>query len=158
MTRSFLRAAALAFAFSALLPLAAAGDARPAAQPAKARLIPLEIRTAHGVRRFEVEVARTPAEQERGLMFRTSLPSRGGMLFPMGAPREATFWMKNTVLPLDMIFIRADGTIARIAERTVPYSLDLVDSGEPVAAVLEIIGGGAAQAGIRAGDRVIWQR
>jgi uncharacterized membrane protein (UPF0127 family) len=64
--------------------------------------------------------------------------------------------MKNTVIPLDMIFIRTDGSIARIAENTVPYSLDLVESGEPVAAVLEIAGGAAAEAGVAEGDRVSW--
>ena len=89
-------------------------------------------------------------------MFRTSLPGNGGMIFPMDPPRPVSFWMKNTPLPLDMIFIRADGTIARIAAETVPYSLDIVESGEPVAAVLEIAGGGAAAAGIEEGDRVSW--
>lgn len=117
---------------------------------------PLTIRTKGGPQQFRVEIARTEPQQERGLMFRTSLPDRGGMIFPMTPPRPATFWMKNTPLPLDIIFIRADGTIARIAARTTPYSLDMIDSGEPVAAVLEIIGGGAAAAGISEGDRVSW--
>jgi uncharacterized protein len=127
----------------------------PSSAEAGAR-VPLTISTARGPRRFSVEVARTEQEQERGLMFRTALPKDGGMIFPMDPPRPATFWMKNTPLPLDMIFIRADGTIARIAADTVPYSLDLVDSGEPVAAVLEIAGGAAAAAGIEEGDRVSW--
>lgn len=127
-----------------------------AAQAAPVSLLPLTVTTAHGPRHFRVEVARTPAEQERGLMFRKTLPPKGGMLFPLGPPREATFWMKNTVLSLDLIFIRADGTIARIAEHAVPYSTDIIDSGEPVTAVLEIAGGGAAKAGITAGDRVRW--
>lgn len=147
MIRFLLAAFALAAAPFALAP---------AVQAAPARLLPLTIDTAHGSRHFRVEVARTPAEQERGLMFRKSLPPQGGMLFPLGAPRVATFWMKNTVLSLDLIFIRADGTIARIAERAVPYSTALIDSDEPVTAVLEIVGGGAARAGIAAGDRVRW--
>ena len=119
-------------------------------------LTPLTIETRNGARRFSVEVARTGEEQARGLMYRTSLPEDGGMIFPMDPPRPAAFWMKNTPLPLDIIFIRADGTIARIAARTTPYSLDLVESGEPVAAVLEIAGGKAAAAGIAEGDHVRW--
>lgn len=89
-------------------------------------------------------------------MFRTSLPPNGGMLFPLNPPREASFWMKNTVIPLDMIFIRQDGTIARIAAETVPYSLEFESSGEPVAAVLELAGGRAAALGIAEDDKVSW--
>ena len=136
----------------------------PATTPADARrapatrvaTIPLVIQTAHGRRKLDVEVARTAEQQRRGLMFRTSLPPHGGMIFPMEPPRLATFWMKNTLIPLDMIFIRADGTIARIAENVTPESLALVDSGEPVSAVLEIAGGRAAAWKIGAGDRVSW--
>lgn len=105
---------------------------------------------------FDVEVARTPDEQARGLMFRTALPPFGGMLFPLSPPREASFWMKNTVIPLDMIFIRQDGTIARIAAQTIPYSLESESSGEPVAAVLELAGGRAAALGISEDDKVSW--
>ena len=119
-------------------------------------LTPLTIETRNGARRFSVEVARNGEEQARGLMYRTSLPEDGGMIFPMDPPRPAALGMKNTPLPLDIIFIRADGTIARIAARTTPYSLDLVESGEPVAAVLEIAGGKAAAAGIAEGDHVRW--
>jgi len=122
----------------------------------QASLLPLTIRTTDKTLQFKVEVARTAEEQERGLMFRTSLPEDGGMIFPMDPPRMASFWMKNTVIPLDMVFIRADGTIARIASDTVPYSLDPVTSGEPVAAVLELSGGKAAAMGIVEGDRVSW--
>lgn len=119
-------------------------------------LVPLEITTASGPRAFKVEVARTFEEQERGLMFRQSLPDNGGMIFPIEPLREASFWMKNTVIPLDMIFIRNDGTIARIAADTIPYDLTPVNSGEPVAAVLEIAGGQAAALGIAENDRVVW--
>ena len=145
----------LAGAFLALMP---GCRAEPVAgvQAESPALAPLTIDTKRGPRTFRVEIARTELQQERGLMFRTALPDRGGMIFPLTPPRPATFWMKNTPLPLDIIFIRADGTIARIAARTVPYSLDLVESGEPVAAVLEIIGGGAEAAGIAEGDRVSW--
>ena len=125
-----------------------------ATQPA---LIPLEIRTAKGKLKFKVEIARTAEEQARGLMFRTSLPEFGGMIFPMVPPRVASFWMKDTVIPLDMIFIRSDGTIARIAANTIPYDLSPVSSGEPVVAVLEIAGGRAEALGIAENDRVIWK-
>jgi uncharacterized membrane protein (UPF0127 family) len=130
--------------------------ARAAEHASKMQRVPLSIATARGVRRFIVEVARSGDEQERGLMFRTKVPAGTGMLFPMSPPRPAGFWMKNTLVPLDMIFIRADGTIARIAANTVPQTLDVVDSGEPVAAVLELAGGAAAAQGIAANDRVRW--
>jgi uncharacterized membrane protein (UPF0127 family) len=119
--------------------------------------VPLTIRSASGEHRFAAEVAATPEQQERGLMFRRELAPDHGMIFPYGPPQTVGFWMKNTLIPLDMLFIRADGTIARIATAT-PLSLDTVGSGEPVAAVLEIRGGRAAELGIRAGDRVDWQR
>lgn len=143
--------AALALAGCAPTP------ARSADSPAEASaLVPLTVRTAKGPVRYKVEVASTAQEQARGLMYRTSLPDHGGMIFPMAPPRFASFWMKNTYIPLDMIFIRADGTIARIAANTVPEDLTPVESGEPVAAVLEIVGGGAAANGIAEGDRVDW--
>lgn len=131
-----------------------------AAPPAAARsglpTIPLRIRSGGREHRFQVELARTPEEQARGLMFRESLGADEGMLFPMEPPRPASFWMKNTLIPLDIIFIRPDGTIARIAHRTVPHSLESVQSGEPVSAVLELRGGRAAELGIEEGDRVSW--
>ena len=102
------------------------------------------------------------AEQQRGLMFRTGIPADGGMLFAPypaggGGPKEASFWMKDTPSPLDIIFIRTDGTIAHIAENTVPFSEAQVKSGEPVAAVLEINGGRSAELGISVGDKVSWK-
>lgn len=117
--------------------------------------VPLTIHSASGEHRFIVEIAASPAEQEQGLMFRRSLAPDRGMIFPYDPPQEVGFWMKNTLIPLDMVFIRADGTIARIAHAT-PLSLDTVPSGEPVAAVLEIAGGRAAELGIREGDKVEW--
>ncbi|TZG26241.1 DUF192 domain-containing protein [Sphingomonas montanisoli] len=134
---------------------ACAPTATTAAKAPAMATAPLTIETAKGKLHYQVEVARSFDEQERGLMFRTSLPAQGGMIFPMVPNRVATFWMKNTLIQLDMIFIRADGTIARIATAQ-PETLDTVDSGEPVAAVLEIVGGGAAKAGIAEGDRVTW--
>ncbi len=148
----------------ALASLAVVGCAPSAAVSAENKLaeaaarVPLDIKTASGVVRYEVEVATTEAEQSRGLMYRTSLPDRGGMIFPMAPPRFASFWMKNTYISLDLLFIRADGTIARIAANAVPEKLDPIQSGEPVAAVLEIVGGGAAANGIAEGDKVTWKK
>ena len=117
--------------------------------------VPLTITSSTGVHRFTVEVARTREQQNQGMMFRTSVAPDQGMIFPFDPPREAAFWMRNTLIPLDMIFIRADGTIARIST-AVPHSEELMPSGEPVAAVLEIAGGRAAELGIGKGDRVEW--
>lgn len=119
--------------------------------------VPLTIKSAKTTHKFLVEVARTPAEQERGLMFRAHIDPNGGMIFPMDPPRFASFWMKNTVSSLDLLFIRTDGTIARIAADAVPYSLSPIESGEPVAAVLEIAGGRAAELGISEDDKVTWK-
>lgn len=124
-------------------------------------LVPITVRSAEGVHVFRVDLADTADEQQRGLMYRTNLRPDGGMLFAPyppegGPPKETSFWMKNTPSPLDIIFIRADGTIARIAENTVPLSEAPVPSGEPIAAVLEIPGGRSAELGIGEGDRVEW--
>lgn len=119
--------------------------------------VPVEVRTKKGKIAFNVEVARTPEEQSRGLMFRQSLPEFGGMIFPLVPPRVASFWMKDTVIPLDLIFIRSDGSIARIAANAIPYDLTPITSGEPVVAVLEIAGGRAEALGIAENDRVIWK-
>jgi uncharacterized membrane protein (UPF0127 family) len=119
------------------------------------RRVPLTIRSASGEHRFTVEVAATPDQQERGLMFVRSLAPDRGMIFPYDPPQQVSFWMKNTLIPLDMIFIRADGTIARIATAK-PLDETPVPGGEPIAAVLEIAGGRAAELGIGAGDTVEW--
>lgn len=139
------------------LALALAGCAR--SDPPAPGTAPVTLAGAGGSHTLTVELARTAKEQERGLMFRTDLKPGGGMLFypyppDGGPPREANFWMKNTPTPLDIVFIRADGTIARIAENTVPYSEVPVPSGEPVSAVLELVGGQAAVLGLSEGDRV----
>jgi len=104
---------------------------------------------------FNVEVAETRQQQERGLMLRNSLPSGAGMLFVYERPQSVAFWMKNTLIPLDIIFIRPDGTIAGIKQRAVPLDETKMESGEPVSAVLEINGGEAERLGIRPGDRVL---
>ena len=117
-------------------------------------LQPLEIVSKTGVHTFAVEVALTPEDQAKGLMFRRELPEGQGMLFDFQREQPATFWMKNTYVSLDMIFIRADGRILRIAENTVPLSEALVPSGGPVRAVLEVVAGTAKKLGIAPGDRV----
>ena len=117
-------------------------------------LQPLEIVSKTGVHTFAVELAVTPEQQARGLMFRRELPEGQGMLFDFQREQPATFWMKNTYVSLDMIFIRADGSILRIAENTVPLSEALVPSGGPVRAVLEVVAGTARKLGIAPGDRV----
>jgi uncharacterized membrane protein (UPF0127 family) len=113
--------------------------------------------SSHGKdHRFVAEVARTVEEQAQGLMFRNALDPDRAMIFPFDTPRQASFWMKNTLIPLDMIFIRADGSIANIAANTVPLSLQPVYSEGEVAAVLEIAGGRSAELGVQQGDKVDW--
>ncbi len=115
---------------------------------------PLEIATAKGVIVLEVEVAQTDAERTNGLMYRKSLPEQHGMLFDFEEDQPVYMWMKNTYIPLDMLFIRSNGTIARIAANTTPLSTATISSGEPVRAVVEIGGGEAARLGIAPGDRI----
>jgi uncharacterized membrane protein (UPF0127 family) len=115
----------------------------------------LQIRTAGGAHRFSVEIATTQEQWSYGLMFRRSMPPDAGMLFVYDDDHEIQMWMKNTLIPLDMIFIKADGTILRIAERTVPQDLTTIPSGGPARGVLEVNGGTAARLGIKPGDRVL---
>src|SRR5437762_7163474 len=115
----------------------------------------LTIISANGPHRFKVELAKTPAQMTQGLMFRTSLAPDAGMLFEYQQPTAATMWMRNTLIPLDMLFVDAQGRIVNIHERAVPQSLDLIAAAEPVRAVIELNGGTAARLGIEAGDRGI---
>lgn len=139
-----LRAPVLAlFALLALNGIAVAAEVQP-----------LEIATKSGVKMFEVEIAKTDKERETGLMFRKELADGRGMLFDFTPEQEVSMWMKNTILPLDMIFIRADGRILRIAENTEPQSLRIISSGGPAKGVLEVIAGTAKKYGIAPGDRV----
>jgi len=119
------------------------------------RKVPLTITSKTGVHHFTVEVAATPEQQETGLMFRKSLAPDRGMIFPYDPPQDISFWMKNTLIPLDIIFIRADGTIARIANAKAMDTTPL-PAGEPVGLVVEIAGGRAKQLGIKEGDLVSW--
>jgi uncharacterized membrane protein (UPF0127 family) len=116
---------------------------------------PLAIVTRGGRHAFTIEVARNDADRAQGLMYRRSLAPDRGMLFDFGPRSEPILmWMKNTYVPLDMIFIRPDGTIARVAENAEPLSTRTISSGEPVTAVLEVPGGTAARLGIKPGDKV----
>jgi uncharacterized membrane protein (UPF0127 family) len=126
----------------------------PARAVAQVALEPLTIETKAGPRRFDVEVARTDADRAQGLMYRRSMPSDRGMLFDFARVEPVSMWMQNTYLSLDMLFIRADGTIARIAADTEPLSTRVIPSGEPVLAVLELVAGTAKRLGIAAGDLV----
>ena len=116
---------------------------------------PLEIHTAKGTHHFTVELARTVDQQMQGLMFRRKLDRDAGMLFVYQEPVIARYWMKNTYIPLDMLFIAPGGRIASIAERTVPLSLATISSDVPVIAVLELNGGTVSRLGIKVGDKVI---
>ncbi len=112
------------------------------------------VHTRQGPLTFFVEIARSPAERSQGLMYREELAKDHGMLFDFVEERPVSFWMKNTPLPLDLLFIRKDGEIVRITPNATPYSTDLLPSGQPIRYVLEILGGSAAQRGIRVGDRL----
>lgn len=120
--------------------------------------LPLTIVSGVTTHRFTVEVARSPEEQETGLMNRNSLAPDRGMLFPYDPPQPVGFWMKDTLIPLDIIFVAPGGRILRIEENTVPLSLDPLRSGGPVEAVLEVAGGRSAELGLKPGDQVSWQR
>lgn len=114
----------------------------------------ITIDTKSGPHSFTVEVAADDESRERGLMYRTAMAPDAGMLFDFRTPQLVSFWMENTVLPLDMLFVRADGTIARIRPNATPYSRENIPSGEPVQVVIELNAGRAAALGIAEGGRV----
>ena len=119
-----------------------------------ASIQPLEIATKSGVQVFSVEMATTEEEKTTGLMYRKELPDGKGMLFDFSPEQQVSMWMKNTYISLDMIFIRADGRILRIAENTEPLSTKIISSGGLAKGVLEVIAGTAQKYGIKPGDRV----
>ena len=149
----------LAFLFClALAPLGACGltgaaQAQSAQAPA-ATTEPLEITTASGPHGFAVEVMRTDEERARGLMFRRFMPADRGMLFDFKTEQPVLMWMKNTYIPLDMIFISRTGTVTHVAANTEPMSERTISSGPPAYAVLEVNAGVAAKIGLKPGDRV----
>ena len=148
--RPWARLVATAFA-AALAWTAAARFVPPAlADP----LEPLTISTQTGDHAFSVEIAATPTTRERGLMDRRFMPMDRGMLFEFERDEPVAFWMKNTYIPLDMVFIAHNGAVTRIVHRAEPLSETAIPSGGPCAAVLELNGGVAAQIGLRTGDKV----
>ncbi len=135
-----------------LVILAVAGATIPGVKAADFKT--LEIATRSGVQVFSVEVATTEEEKRTGLMYRKKLPDGQGMLFDFSPEQEVSMWMKNTYVSLDMIFIRADGRILRIAENTEPLSTRIIPSRGLASAVLEVVAGTARKYGIAPGDRV----
>jgi uncharacterized membrane protein (UPF0127 family) len=131
------------------IALAGAGFAARAAEQGT-----LEIVSKSGVHVFAVEVVSNDADRAKGLMYRKELPQGRGMLFDFQREQDIAMWMKNTYIPLDMIFIAGDGRIRRIAENTEPLSERIIPSGGPVRGVLEVIGGTARKLGLAPGDRV----
>ncbi|MSO88942.1 MAG: DUF192 domain-containing protein [Rhodospirillaceae bacterium] len=131
---------------------ASLAGAQPRVGPLPMAAVAIEAATGRHV--FKVEIAQTEPERSQGLMFRQRLAADAGMLFDFGEEQPVAFWMQNTLIPLDMVFIRRDGRIANIAQRTIPLSTDAVPSSEPVRFVLEVNGGTTARLGIKAGDRV----
>ncbi len=115
---------------------------------------PLKLITASGTHTLKIERAVTPEAQALGLMYRTELAPDSGMLFVHDKPRAVAMWMKNTYIPLDMVFLNADGTVHRIERKTEPQSLAMISSNGPVIAVLEIAGGAAERYGLKPGDKV----
>ncbi len=113
---------------------------------------PLSIKTTSTIHKFEVEIAATTDQQRQGLMYRRQMAANAGMLFLYDNGSRVTMWMSNTYIPLDMLFIAADGRITHIVERTVPQSTELIGSNGPVRAVLELNGGTASRLGIKVGD------
>ncbi|WP_459850957.1 DUF192 domain-containing protein [Dongia sp. agr-C8] len=115
---------------------------------------PLVIHAGGSAYKFEVEIVTTPETRSQGLMYRKAMAANAGMLFIYPGEQPVSFWMKNTLIPLDMLFLKADGSIAHIAHNAVPLDETPIDSGAAVKAVLEVNGGTAAALGIKEGDRV----
>jgi uncharacterized membrane protein (UPF0127 family) len=143
------------FVFAAPLMLAAAG-ARAQPEDVQFKRSSLTIVAGGHALEFEVDLATNDAERSRGLMFRKQLGAYEGMLFDFFKEMPVSFWMKNTLIPLDMVFIAADGKVHRIEPNTEPFSTELISSEGPVVGVLELNGGAAARIGLKRGDTVIY--
>jgi hypothetical protein len=146
-------AVVVAFTFWCLPTASQANASANVAQP-RLPTIALILQVGMMAHRYQVEVARTADQQAMGMMFRRSMERNRGMIFPFEAARELTFWMENTVLPLDLIFIGADHRVLRIARDAKPFSRELISSGGAANAVLELNAGEAARIGLKPGDRV----
>jgi uncharacterized membrane protein (UPF0127 family) len=154
-----LRRSPLAWAFAPALLLVLYGGYLKMSERPQRGLPEKAITVTNGrgaVVRFVVEMAMTPAEREKGLMFRRSLAADSGMLFMFPKAEVVDFWMKDTILPLDMIFIRANGVVDSIARDQPPFSLANTFSTGPVIAALEIPAGSSDRLGLKAGDKVTW--
>lgn len=155
MTRG-LSYVSMAVAALACLVALVAGSSAPRAESPFGRAV-VEIDTATGLHRFNVEVASTPSQHAAGLMYRAELAPDAGMLFLFERERVVGMWMKNTLIPLDMVFIAGDGRVVSIAENTMPLSERVITSGAPVRAVLEVKGDTVRRLGLRPGDRVRYE-
>ncbi|MBV9824487.1 MAG: DUF192 domain-containing protein [Alphaproteobacteria bacterium] len=144
------------FLLFAILLLPAAFGPPALAQLAQFPKAELSVVTASGPQKFTVEVATSPAQMEQGLMFRRNMAADAGMIFDFNPPSPAAMWMKNTIIPLDMLFVDAQGRVVDVHERAVPESLDTIGGTKLVRAVIELNGGTAARLGIKPGDRVIF--
>lgn len=142
--------------FALLLPALAFAQAPEARTPVSFAEGHLVIETASGRHPFAVEIARTPQQRARGLMFRQSLPPGRGMLFLYPRQGPVYMWMKDTFVPLDMLFMDRDGKIVHVVENARPKSLDIISSWAPAKSVLEVPAGTAARLGVRNGDRVVY--
>lgn len=147
MKRRWFVALTLILALFAALP----GSAQPQTGLPVSDLV---IHSAGGPRKFKVELANTDASRSRGMMFRSQMAPDAGMLFDFFTEQPASFWMRNTLIPLDMLFIKADGTILNIHQRAIPHDETSISSAGPVRAVLELNGGTASRLGIKPGDKV----
>lgn len=160
--RDIWRASAALALLVAPVALPGTAIAKPAIETGKPqsglKVVPLTIETGGKLHRYKVEVAATSGQQAHGMMFRTQMAPMTGMLFPMSPPRSAGFWMENTLISLDLIFIGADGRVRNIAAEAVPHSRAILESVGPVAAVLELKGGEAARIGVKPGDKVSWTK
>ncbi len=158
------------FATIALAACALAACSTQAAQPAATaaaeapsvhsfsglQVIPVTLTESGRTHTIRAELAATPQQQAQGLMFRREMGADEGMLFPSDFPQARSFWMKNTVIPLDILFVGTDHRIINIAANATPYSLDPIDSAGPAIAVLELNAGRAAELGLKPGSRVDW--
>jgi hypothetical protein len=151
----FLLAAAALWLMLAALPRTAHAQAQTQAQAQESGLEPLDFMTASGAHHFSVEVMRTPAQLERGLMFRRFMPADRGMLFDFQVEQPVMMWMKNTYIPLDMVFIKRNGMVASVAKNAEPLSERIIPSGASVYAVVELNAGTADRIGLATGDRVV---
>lgn len=155
MIRRVLSLAALLLALAAALPLApSAAQNRAPAATSTAAFTELAIDTGGKTHKFRVEVAANDADRQRGLMFRREMAADAGMIFDFGYEQQVAMWMKDTYIPLDMLFITADGKVAHVAARTVPESRATVSAPRPVRYVLELNGGTAERLGIKPGAQV----